>query len=299
MKRNIITIDQEKCTGCGNCIPACPEGAIQMIDGKARLISDLFCDGLGACIGDCPEGAITTEFREAEPYNEKIVMERIIEQGENTVIAHLDHLWSHGEVNLYEEAISVLMEKEMSIPYGFNKHGKIPEHLLVKPGEFFIGGCESGKCMDDEQSKKDFLKLQKTPISEEEVLDQIEIPNEINFIKNWPIKLNLTPVRSQIFHQADLLIAADCVAGVVPEFNQKILKGKTLLMGCPKFDDREKYIRKLTQIFLQNEIKSVNIAIMEVPCCSSLNSIVKTALSQAKKEATIPLNVKIYRIRKE
>ena len=114
MKRSIIEIDEEKCNGCGKCIPNCPEGALQIIDGKARLVSDLFCDGLGACIGECPTGAIRTVEREAEPYDERKVMVNIVKQGANTIAAHLKHLKSHGELKLYNIAMEYL--KEHSIP---------------------------------------------------------------------------------------------------------------------------------------------------------------------------------------
>ena len=108
MQREIIKIDEEKCTGCGLCVPGCPEGALQIIDGKARLVSDLMCDGLGACIGECPEGAIEVELREAEPYDEAKVMENIIAAGANTIKAHLQHLKEHGQTDFYNQAISIL-----------------------------------------------------------------------------------------------------------------------------------------------------------------------------------------------
>jgi len=116
MKRQIIQIDEEKCNGCGLCIPNCPEGALQIIDGKARLISDLFCDGLGACIGECPEGAISTIEREAEPYDEAKVMENIIKAGPNTIKAHLKHLKDHDQSKYYEQAVKILMDKEIPVP---------------------------------------------------------------------------------------------------------------------------------------------------------------------------------------
>ena len=116
MKRQIIEIDEKKCTGCGLCIPGCPEGALQIIDGKARLISDLFCDGLGACLGECPEGAITTVEREAEPYSEELVMENIIKAGSNTIKAHLKHLKDHGETEYFEQAVAILLKKGLPIP---------------------------------------------------------------------------------------------------------------------------------------------------------------------------------------
>jgi len=116
MKRKIIDIDQEKCTGCGLCIPDCPEGALQIIDGKARLVSDLFCDGLGACIGTCPEGAICVIEREAGPYDEKAVMATIAPQGEAVIKAHLEHLIGHGEKDLYRQAIEYLTANAVPVP---------------------------------------------------------------------------------------------------------------------------------------------------------------------------------------
>ena len=115
MKRQIIKIDEDKCTGCEECIPNCPEGAIQIIDGKARLVSDLMCDGLGACLGHCPEEAITIEEREAEPYDERKVMANIVKAGTNTIIAHLKHLKEHNQTEFYEEAVSFLKENNIEI----------------------------------------------------------------------------------------------------------------------------------------------------------------------------------------
>jgi len=116
VKREIIKIDEEKCTGCGLCVPNCPEGALQIIDGKARLVSDLFCDGLGACIGNCPEEAISVEEREAEEYDERRVMENIVKQGKNTIKAHLQHLKDHGSDKYLKEAKEYLEEKVIENP---------------------------------------------------------------------------------------------------------------------------------------------------------------------------------------
>lgn len=113
MKRKIIKIDTEKCNGCGLCIPNCPEGALQIIDGKARMVSDLYCDGLGACIGHCPQGAITIETREAQSYDEKKVMGNIVKEGENVIKAHLRHLKGHNQIGYLKEAIEYLKEKGM------------------------------------------------------------------------------------------------------------------------------------------------------------------------------------------
>jgi len=119
MKRKIIRIDEEKCDGCGECIPECPEGALQVIDGKARLVSDLFCDGLGACIGNCPQGAISIEEREAEEYDEKKVMENVVKQGKNVIKAHLRHLKDHNQTEFLKEAVEFLKGKGIEIPPGF------------------------------------------------------------------------------------------------------------------------------------------------------------------------------------
>ena len=116
MKRKIIKIDEDKCNGCGLCLPNCPEGALQIIDGKVRLVSDLYCDGLGACLGYCPQGAITIEERQAEPYDEKKVMENIIRQGKNVIKAHLVHLKSHNQDEYFKQALAYLKEKDIESP---------------------------------------------------------------------------------------------------------------------------------------------------------------------------------------
>lgn len=133
-KRKIISIDAEKCNGCGLCMPNCPEGAIQMIDGKARLISDLFCDGLGACIGTCPQGAITVEEREAQAYDERRVMENIIPQGQNVILAHLQHLKGHAQMEFLKEALGFLKEKNIPIPADFAHAVHAPQMTAATEG---------------------------------------------------------------------------------------------------------------------------------------------------------------------
>jgi len=122
IRRKLITIDEEKCTGCGLCVPDCPEGALQIIDGKARLVSEPLCDGLGACLGACPEGAITVEEKDAVPYDEKKVMENIVRHGENVLRAHLEHLRDHGQTHYLEEALEFLRHKNIPVPPGFLGH---------------------------------------------------------------------------------------------------------------------------------------------------------------------------------
>src|SRR4030066_1829911 len=137
-KRKIIRIDENKCTGCGLCVPNCPEGALQIIDEKARLISDLFCDGIGACIGECPEGAITIEEREAEPYDEKKVMENIVRQGKNVIKAHLKHLKDHNQTEFYRQALEYLKEKGIDNPEEAGQDKESPaEDETIK----YFSGC--------------------------------------------------------------------------------------------------------------------------------------------------------------
>jgi ferredoxin len=260
-KRSIIKIDEKKCNGCGLCIPNCPEGALKVIDGKVRLISDLFCDGLGACIGHCPEGAISIEEREAEKYDEKKVMTNIIPQGENVIKEHLKHLKDHNEKNYLKEAIDCLNEQGIENP--------LKEEQETKP---LPCGCPG-------------TALRKIKVEESE--DEIEIGKQKSQLRQWPVQLNLLPPFASFFNDSDLLVCADCVPFAHANFHSDLLKGKSLVIGCPKLDDVQSYEEKLTEIFKNNNIKSVTVAIMEVPCCYSLYSSVESAINKSGKK--IPL----------
>jgi ferredoxin len=254
MKREIIKIDQEKCNGCGLCVPNCPEGAIQMIDGKARLISDLFCDGLGACIGECPQGAIKVETREAVPYDERKVMVNIVKQGSNTIKAHLKHLRDHDQKKFMQEAVMFLKEKNIDIPNLEEKHNH--------------AGCGCPGSMERVMEREETTNT-----------DNVSIQSEL---RQWPTQLNLVSPDSAFFENADLLVCADCVPFAYANFHNKILKGKILVMFCPKLDKEiDVYIEKLTRIFSTKNIKSVTIARMEVPCCGGTEMIVKKAMENA------------------
>ena len=265
-KRKIIKIDEDKCTGCGKCIPNCPEGALQMIDGKARLVSDLFCDGLGACIGSCPYGAITIEEREAEKYDEKRVMENIVKQGKNTIIAHLEHLKSHGEMNYLKEAIEFLKDKGVEIPdefKGAESKGDVP---CSCPGMQTMG----------------FSK-------EEEAEASGPQPSQL---RQWPIQLHLVSPLAPYFQEKDVVLSADCIAYSLGEFHSKYLKGKSLAIACPKLDgEKERYIEKIKFLIDDAKINTLTVMIMEVPCCSGLLMLVKEALAQAKRKVPLKLIV--------
>jgi ferredoxin len=262
-KRQIIKIDTQKCNGCGLCIPSCPEGAIQIIDNKARLISDLFCDGLGACIGHCPQAAITIEEREAQEYDERKVMQNIVKQGKNVVKAHLQHLKDHNQFGLLKEALDFLKERKIDVPLedtpsaaDGHAHGSL--------------SCPGSKVMD-------FRKDKVVP-TKEKVFSKTE-----SQLRQWPVQIKLVPVKASYFENADLLIAADCVPFAYADFHLDLLKDKILLVGCPKLDDAGFYQEKITQILKNNSIKSVTYAHMEVPCCFGLVGIIKSAISASVK----------------
>jgi ferredoxin len=256
--RKIIKIDEAKCNGCGLCIPNCPEGAIQIIDGKARLISDLFCDGLGACIGHCPQGAITIEEREAEEYDEKKVMENIVKQGKNVIKAHLLHLKEHGQAEYLRQAEDFLKEKgiQVSLEEARHMHG--------------ASGCPGSKVMD--------LRKKEKPAAGSKLHNKAE-----SELATWPIQIMLVPATTPFLQNADLLIVADCVPFAYADFHRDLLKGNVLLVGCPKLDNTQIYQEKIRQIVKNNNLKSITYAHMEVPCCFGLVSIIQEAIGESGK----------------
>ena len=266
MKRKIIQIDETKCNGCGKCIPNCPEGALHLIDGKARLVSDLFCDGLGACIGECPLGAIQVVEREAEAYDERKVMENIIRQGSNTIKAHLKHLKEHGEFKLLETAVACLREQGLPVP-DLQQAGKLP------------CGCPGTL------AKR--LAPRRTTTSA-----PADTPSAL---RQWPVQLKLLNPAAEYFDDADRLISADCVAHAFGGFHRELLDGRILVVFCPKLDNStEEYVEKLAEIFRRHRIRSITVARMEVPCCGSTTAIVEQAMERAGQQ--IPLTVRIVGI---
>ncbi len=252
--RKIVKIDKEKCNGCGLCVPACHEGAIEIIDGKARVVDDKFCDGLGDCLGECPLGAITIIEREAVEYDEEAVQERI------TI---LNQQGNHQGINHSLQA---------------GKHIHHEDHG---------GGCPGSRMMDMRGSKgyNEADKIEQDRLAVENNDLEIRIKSQLN---QWPVQLNLTPEKAPYFENAELLLTADCVPFAYPNFHLDLLKGKTVVTGCPKLDDAGYYLQKLTEIVNKNNLKGITVAFMEVPCCTGIVRIIEEAIIRAGKN--IPLN---------
>ncbi len=269
MERQIIRIDEDKCNGCGLCIPDCPEGALAIIDGKARLVGESFCDGLGACIGRCPQGAITIETRQAETYNERAVMDRIASKGINTIIAHLEHLKNHGQWDFLEEALSYCREKGLDIEEEFgNAHSSIEESDHRHEGH----ACPGSRV----------LNLEHEPSDEEPKREKRN-----SRLSHWPVQISLVPPSAPFFENADILLTADCVPFAYADFHEELLRGRICLVGCPKLDDADRYLEKLSEIFRRNKINSITVAHMEVPCCFGMVQLAMEAVARSGKEIPI------------
>ena len=274
MKRNIIKIDEDKCNGCGQCVTGCPEGAIQMINGKAKLVSENYCDGLGACIGDCPAGAISIEEREAEPYSEALVMENMISQGEEVVRAHLVHLLEHEEMELYDEALEILRAKGMDID-----HGSVQQPAIQHAHGH---GCPGS--------------TERVMLKKAEPVKVAAPAAAVSRLNQWPVKLKLLSSDSTVFSGGiDLLVSADCAPYASGNFHDEFLNGRIMVTFCPKLDPYiDEYREKLAAILTGHDIKSVTIARMEVPCCNGVTALVREAVIKSGKE--IPVSQRIVKI---
>jgi ferredoxin len=230
IKRNIIEIDEELCDGCGQCIISCAEGALELVDGKAKLVAEKYCDGLGACLGECPTGALKVIEREAEDFDEEAVEH------------HLE-------------------TKKVSEPAAQPMPCGCPS-AHIQTFERPAGSCQAAN----------------QPVSQ---------ASEASALSHWPIQIRLVPPTAPFLKNADLLVAADCTPVAYPNFHRDFLTGKTVLLGCPKFDDAQAYVEKFAQIFSAASIRSVSVVVMEVPCCSGLPLIVKKGMELAGK--TIPM----------
>jgi Fe-S-cluster-containing hydrogenase component 2 len=236
--RDVIEIDEELCDGCGQCVTACAEGAIAMVDGKAKLISDVYCDGLGACIGDCPQGAITIIQRDADAFDEEAVREHLARQA--------------------AEAGS--------------KAGELP--MLGGPAP--AASCPGSRTQS-------WAADSAPPASAE------ELPSRL---RQWPIQLHLVPPTAPFFHDAEVLLAADCVAFSVGGFHNRFLDGRGLAIACPKLDSHQEiYVEKLASMIDDAQIRSIDVMVMEVPCCSGLVQLVRQAMSLASR--TVPARCRV------
>ena len=260
-KRQIINIDEDNCDGCGNCVTGCHEGALQVIDGKARLVSDLLCDGLGACIGECPRGALKIEERPAEPYDEKKVMDGMVRHGANTIKAHLKHLMDHGQKTFVKQALEYLKEHKIPNPLeGEMSHGHAH------------GGCPGSRMMDMREG------------GEAEQGD----PGFKSQLRQWPVQLHLVSPMAPYFEKADLVVAADCTAFSYGNFHNDFIKGKSIVIACPKLDDgQEIYVEKLQALIEDAKVNTLTVLTMEVPCCGGLLAMVKQAAQAAKRKVPI------------
>jgi NAD-dependent dihydropyrimidine dehydrogenase PreA subunit len=261
MERQIIQIDEEKCDGCGLCVAGCPEGALQIIEGKARLVSEINCDGLGACIGECPQGAILVETREAEPYDECRTIDNILPMGAATLQAHLKHLHGHGQNAYLAQALAYLKQLGQPIP-SFQE----PAMPHACPG-----------------SAPRTLHRAPAPAPAE---------GQVSQLSQWPVQLHLIAPGNPVFHKADLLLAADCTAFAMADFNQAWLPGKKLAIACPKLDGNQEVNRaKLTALIDEAGINTLTVMIMEVPCCGGLLRTAQAAAAEAQRKVPIKLVV--------
>jgi ferredoxin len=247
-----------------------------MIDGKARLISELMCDGLGACLGHCPEGAITIEKREAVEYDEIVVVKQIIPQGKNTLVAHLKHLKEHGETVFLKQAVSFLRTCANDIPFSVDAIIAEVHAVKVEPaGRPASGGCPSSK-----EVQFDPKNIRFAPEA-----SSSEIPSAL---RQWPVQMHLINPAGSAFQGTDLLFAADCVAFSKGNFHSKFLAGKSLIIACPKLDQgKEIYVEKIRRLIDEAKVNTINIMMMEVPCCGGLSQLVQMGAAQANRKVPV------------
>jgi NAD-dependent dihydropyrimidine dehydrogenase PreA subunit len=283
MKRTIIKIDETKCSGCGFCVSDCPEGALRVIDGKARLIGELLCDGLGACLSKCPEGAIVLEQREAEPYDERRVMANIVRQGSNVIRAHIQHLKEHGQEQYLQHAMEYLQEQGIQTDVAQYRAAILGERALgIYPGSRAPGMCPGSRA----------AVFEPAPETGEET------GVRVSQLTHWPIQLHLVSPEAPQYRGSDLLLAADCVAFSIADFHKDHLRGRTLAIACPKLDSgQEIYRQKLTALIDQAQVNSINVMIMQVPCCSGLLNLVLRAAESASRP--VPVTCAVVGIRGE
>lgn len=251
MKRKVVLIDENKCNGCGLCVPNCAEGAIQVIDGKAKLVADNLCDGLGACLGECPEGALTIVEREADAFDEKIVEKHLKALGREPAPAHGGH---HGHGH-----------------HGDKHHGKHHGEGHAGHGDHHGRGfvCPSSRAVTHERA----------PLAPGAAAG--EVRSELG---HWPVKLQLVGAGAPFFRGKELVVAADCAPVAFGDFHRRFLKGASVVIQCPKFGEQEFVIPKLAGIIAEGGITGLTVVRMEVPCCGGLSWAVQKAIEQSGRK---------------
>ena len=274
MVREIVKIDEELCNGCGDCVPNCHEGALQIIDGKARLISELMCDGLDACIGRCPMGAITVEKREADEYDEEVVIAQMAGKGKNTVFAHLKHLQEHNETKYLNQALNYIKAHRDELPFTIKEVHELLHGGKKQPAQT---GAAFG-CLGSAPVSFNSSGIKMAPAN-------YEVPTALT---QWPVQMHLINPRASYYKEADLLVAADCAGFAYGNFHNDFIKGKKVVIACPKLDQgKEGYVEKLTRLIDEAKVNAITIVIMEVPCCGGLSQIVQMAVEQASRKVPV------------
>ena len=273
MERKIIQIDEEKCNGCGLCVHACHEGAIQMIDGKAKLVSDIYCDGLGDCLGPCPTGAISIISRPAEAYDEQAVAERMAA------------MKTSGS-GCPGSAAKTLKPASAGIPFSGGCPGSAARALKPESAsqlKVLDCGCPG--------SMSRSLKEPEACACADQSASQPSVESEL---MNWPVQLRLVPPGAPYLQGADILLAADCSAFAVPDFHTRYLKNKPVIIACPKLEDNEPQIAKMAEVFRVAKPSSLTVLRMEVPCCGGLARIAEEAA--ARSGVNVPIKTVIVSV---
>lgn len=270
MKRDIIKIDEDKCTGCGICVEGCHEGALQIIDGKARLVNEIFCDGLGACINDCPEDAITIERKEAEPYDETVTIERLLAKSDNTVIAHLLHLYHYDAKDFYKEGVEYLKNQKRfdlitKIGEEIEKSEKKSPAVTIAHAHSHAGGGCPG-------SASQSFAPPKSPAP-----THSGHSDNISELTHWPVQLHLVSPSAGFFKAPELVVMSTCGPIASANVHRDYLSGRPVVIACPKLDRTDPYREKLAAIINEGGMRKLIVVRMEVPCCGGLTQIVKDA----------------------
>lgn len=271
MKRKIVLIDADKCNGCGLCVPNCAEGAIQVIDGKARLVAENLCDGLGACLGECPEGAITIEEREADQFDEKVVEQHLKAIGRAPAPTHGGHHEGHGHHHGGHHG-------DKGPHDGKHHHGN---PLSPSGHGHHGGGCPSARLISHDRAPAAASGPAGAVASE---------------LGHWPVKLQLVPPTAPFFKGKNLLIAADCAPVAFGDFQRRFLRDSAVVIQCPKFGEQGFVVDKLAGIFRDGGITGITVARMEVPCCGGLSFAVQKALQQSGR-TDLPLREVVIGVR--